>query len=281
MPHNTPFSIHPAILAGCTLLSLLAACATPDGGASLEESPTASNELAITDGHDFGPNDELPKYTVSFERCFGPNDCKPTCTGTIVRSNWILTAAHCLVGPDETIHFYSGGQYSSDTRRVAEVRFPEPPAAPDYVTPHKYLPSGQRWDLVLVRMDRPIPLGTQYKAAFITLNPGGIDPVVDKQGWVVGAGLHEGRLNDRGTLKWSDARVTNFGASINTLVSDAKVNSNDSGGGFFTWLGNSSSTGMMELVAVTSALDTASAQHVATYLGRDDVRTWIASIILN
>lgn len=265
-----------ATIAGYAFLLLVTACGSPDS-ASLEENPAESSELPITDGHGFGVNDELPKYTVSLERCYGPSSnpsrCEETCTGTIVGSNWIITAAHCMVGPDQTIHFYAGGNYSSDTRHVAEVKLPYG------ATPSTYSVNGRRQDIALVRMDQPIPLGGQYKAAFITLNPGGIDPVVGKEGWVVGAGLHDGQPNNQGLSKGTDARVTEFGSAINTMVTDAKVNSGDSGGGFFTLLG-SSVIGRMELVGVLSATDNASGKGLFTYLG-GDMRLWIASVILN
>jgi hypothetical protein len=236
------------------------------------------HKLAIYQGQRLNPGDLIPKYTVSFHHVnvlAGLDQVgEQYCTGTIVRSQWILTAAHCLVFPGDFIKFYNGSGYSGDTRRVSLDILSNPLRRPPNVTPTNYWVNNQRQDVLLVKMDSPIPLDTGlYKSAFVTVKlDDRIDPVLGNKGWIAGG---KDSTATTGNLLYADAEVTTFNRSTNGLVVDAYAETGDSGGPFFT---KGATAGTLELVGVLSAVNALTRGSSLTYLGLSPgLRDWIIS----
>jgi len=227
--------------------------------------PTSVSAIQVH-GKYFGPNDKMPRYIVTFENCYPSYPCEEFCTGTIIEADWILTAGHCNVGPGHVVRLHAHGQPSSWTQRVVEVK--RPPGV-DY---KNNTVNGVRMDLALVRLDKPIPLGDQFRKARITSS----FPVAGMKGWVAGGGDHDGRSNERGILKWADAKIDKYFANTNTLLLSVWANPGDSGGPFMRWFNDNPASGDMELIGVWSAV---LVQPYMTFVGTPAVRAWIMTTI--
>lgn len=151
----------------------------------------------------------------------------PTCTGTQIAPNWVLTAASCdpQVGCSQSgcrVHFYGGNPASVDTALPAQMTaryMPSNTTVTDHEDEYGFS------DLVLVKLDRFNHKGINATLAWRS-------PTDGTGGEQVGAGQHDGNPNVFGELR----RVTDYVDSDPDYrfdTEDAEIDDGDIGGPFY------------------------------------------------
>jgi hypothetical protein len=210
--------LQPLLRASLLLVGLgLAACGPADGLEVPQAEPGIGTDIqAIKSGTPVRAGSSAAKSTV------GINTDDRRCTGVIISTTKILTAAHCRPIAWQTfVQFYYGDLPSGGARVVTGVAV-KPGVNPD--TDDMNDSEGNFADMAVLTLDGPIPAG------FV---PVPLARSFDTVTWkmAVGRGLHDGQSNDAEQMRWKYVGVqsTEDGAG-DFLSNEQYVDLGDSGG---------------------------------------------------
>lgn len=125
------------------------------------------------------------------------------CTGVVVASRWILSAAHCKLTTAHTVHFYSGSTENGVVIGIDKVVLPAgvDPSTDDFDA----APDGHMADLALLHLKANIP-----SSARIALLPtAGVDQhtVAGNAATTVGTGKHDGVIAPGTQMKMRTMKI--------------------------------------------------------------------------
>lgn len=146
------------------------------------------------------------------------------CTGTVVASNVVLTAAHCVSGKKQVVVAYAENGSHVLQRVVARAMHPGFSGS-----------SSVSVDIALIRLERPLPA----RLSPLPIDRGESDHAIGASRLVAGFGMQ--RENDEasaGTLRSATMQVLprlfprfmRLGTSVDAELSDAAICTGDSGG---------------------------------------------------
>lgn len=203
---------------------------------------TEKSEVKIKQGQYFQAQDQQYRYQVAILNCsrqpsglselLDRGVCWRTCTGTILKSNKILTAAHCNANNTSTyVASYSGSTLDGRSWKVGNVSYPYNTSPSNW---RDNQGNGYLHDLAMLHLSTEIPLGsTQLAAQLGTQNPEGL------QAYISGSGFHENTDNVGYYLKWREVNISAVDILNQKLTLNQDfVDSGDSGSGIFTYNGS-------------------------------------------
>jgi hypothetical protein len=202
------------------------------GGCSLDVGDTQTSECgvqeqqeAIRNGSRAAPADLIWKSTVGVLTMLSNNEVA-YCSGTIVSSNYVLTAAHCNPILGKTWVQYYWGAYPSASSAWVTAIFTKP----GVVRPDKlYDNEGNFADLALMKLDRPIPNG--HVPAELPL-PDYFNSTSTK--WSGGCGSHDGVVASGRELRWVADQIVSPNDDWGYFyLNGSYTNGGDSGGPVF------------------------------------------------
>jgi Trypsin len=197
----------------------------------------------------------FPLSTVTFH-CTFPETGGGQCTGALLSTIQILTAAHCcpLGGTVDTVWQYNATRGNAAPAAIATYTAPFPiPMIPPGVTGGNtsgYDSTGNYADLALITLPAPLPLPATIVLPGL---PGSYPTVRGKPLWEVGSGLINGGPNPDRLLEW--VPLANMGVSdtsgqfsgLNATTNDGPGNPGDSGGPVYEKI-----AGALFIVGITS-----------------------------
>ena len=269
-------------------LGFALALAGVTGGCSLSsgapDEPAGTTDQPIVGGHDInnGADDVaslFPLSTVTLV-CTSPGG---QCTGELLSSVQILTAAHCCPPGTSLSRVYQYDNVRGNTTYSSISTYtssPPTPVIPDGVTGQN-LPgggfdsAGNYADLALLTLPAPLPLPV---TATIPGLPGAYSSLKDQHTavWEVGTGGHDGTRNAALAMKWIPVALLGknddsgmFAALSAEGAQTAPANPGDSGGPVYQLLGGT----VLLVVGVTSFFNSTSS-HFTSVLAPTN-RNWI------
>ncbi len=202
---------------------------------------SSSSSLQIQSGTRVSVSDPAARTTVFVKSASGAN-----CTGVIIDSQFILTAAHCEAGVDSFVSFYKG-----DTKIPnADIRVIGMEMPPGVTANRNLIPAddgGEKIyaDIALLKLERSIPGSHRpvevFNEAVTTTSFNGL---------AVGAGVHDSDRSQAQILKEKPAALSLCNEKRGTVfVSGSIVNPGDSGGPLYHL-----SSGQLQLVGILSSV---------------------------
>jgi hypothetical protein len=198
--------------AGALALTALAACTAPVDADSPDVEAVGAQSDAIRRGTVVTPYDYIGKSVVRIEVPLNATEWN-ACTGVIIDSNHVLTAAHCGAGLWTRIQHYTGSALNGDTNFVWQVT-----PTPSSVTTLA--------DVVMLTTYYPINLN-KYVPVELPNAWGGFTP--GAKYYAVGQGLHDG-VGPVGELRWTEVGIGNFEFDRSIMLNRAATDKGDSGG---------------------------------------------------
>jgi hypothetical protein len=154
------------------------------------------------------------------------------CTGVVVASRFILTAAHCDNRSGDTVRFFASATASGETRQVDGVYYPTAVSPTSYFFPGGIDYSDESFvqDVALLHLRDPIPTGTA-----IAILPSVWDhPSVGTIGWQIGTGAHDNGATAAATdMRWAERSISEARSGYGSLKVGVGCDPGDSGGPFY------------------------------------------------
>ncbi|XP_004931414.3 alpha-fibrinogenase-like [Bombyx mori] len=146
------------------------------------------------------------------------------CSGSIIDKNWIITAAHCVVGPLRSVRVYHTSEYFT-TKLIARVD-PQNVFNKDFVKGSKTV-SNEENDLALLKTRRPITFNDNIEPVLLASYPMEFGQV----GIIAGYGKSESNASKprEGAVRIIDCKYT-IGTDLLCSVGAVRAGSGDSGG---------------------------------------------------
>jgi secreted trypsin-like serine protease len=228
-------------------------------GCTHQKSAPISHSVGIVNGSVVSKKEELALSVVAL--ISETDEGQALCTGTILNSETILTAAHCVEHPMQMVVVFAS--------RVSAAKGENIRAVDGYV-PHPDWPGSEAAaDLALVHFTGGLPAGFKPVALGVSVQPSLREPIL-----LVGYGVTDGiKRKGSGVLRETDSTILRLGpqGEIFSDGRDSSVCFGDSGGPLFVERG-----GEWQQIAVAHSVADNACTTASVHASLATAAAWIA-----